>query len=72
MSGKFKDALSEFYVIDCRYLYEFEGGHVKDALNFTDVNQLCSYFFNRKPLRQSKHVALLFHCEFSSHRAPKM
>lgn len=29
LDGKFEDLVEEFFIIDSRYPYEFEGGHIK-------------------------------------------
>ena len=29
LDGKFDDLVEEFFIIDSRYPYEFEGGHIK-------------------------------------------
>ena len=31
-SGEFDDEVEDFHVIDCRYPYEFEGGHIQVRL----------------------------------------
>ncbi|KAH3699278.1 hypothetical protein DPMN_074234 [Dreissena polymorpha] len=68
--GRYNDVLSDVTVVDCRYPYEFEGGHIKSAVNlFTkdDVNKLLQQSVNG----DKRHV-LIFHCEFSSERGPNM
>ncbi|KAH3863665.1 hypothetical protein DPMN_026654 [Dreissena polymorpha] len=70
VSGRFTHVFSDVTIVDCRYPYEFEGGHIKGAVNlFTkdDVNALLD-----KPLNGDKRHVLIFHCEFSSERGPKM
>ena len=42
-----KDQLRVF-VIDCRYKYEFDGGHVKGAININDPDVIKKLFFDRK------------------------
>ena len=34
ISGKFKDKIESFKVLDCRYPYEYQGGHIKGALSW--------------------------------------
>lgn len=29
LNGKFANLIKEFVIIDCRYPYEYEGGHIK-------------------------------------------
>ena len=89
--GKYDDCCDEKYVIDCRFPYEFEGGHIQSALNINTMAQLDSIFFpsSSSPLRIPKNgiseiglqnspgtalkrTIIVLHCEFSSHRAPRM
>ena len=70
MDGKYNDKIDRLTIIDCRYPYEYEGGHIKDALNLYTRDLI-------QPLLQAfvpadKVHVLIFHCEFSSERGPKM
>ncbi|XP_077476464.1 M-phase inducer phosphatase 2 [Stigmatopora argus] len=71
--GDFDRVVERLVIIDCRYPYEYDGGHIKGAVNFyleDDVQD----FLLRAPLaaRPDKRVIVLFHCEFSSERGPRM
>lgn len=48
---------------------EFEGGHIRGAENFMDPFDVQHYLF---PPDTDKKQVFIFHCEFSSKRAPKM
>ncbi|KAI5606819.1 M-phase inducer phosphatase 2, partial [Silurus asotus] len=74
MNGQFSDVLERLFIIDCRYPYEYEGGHIKGALNLHQEDQVEEYFFKQPILSKSpeKRVLLVFHCEFSSERGPRM
>ncbi|XP_018424724.1 PREDICTED: M-phase inducer phosphatase 3 [Nanorana parkeri] len=74
MHGEFSSLVEKFYLIDCRYPYEYEGGHIKDALNLHRPEDLLAYFLNQPllPSDAQKRIVLVFHCEFSSERGPKM
>nr|CAB3229177.1 M-phase inducer phosphatase 1 [Phallusia mammillata] len=68
-----------YEVIDCRYPYEYEGGHVQGANHIWQEEQLYKrYFQNSKPLwacqksGNYKPPVLVFYCEFSSERGPRM
>jgi hypothetical protein len=41
---------TDFLVIDCRYDYEFKGGHIKEALNILCPEELEKIFFTNKHL----------------------
>ncbi|XP_063392185.1 M-phase inducer phosphatase 2-like [Cydia fagiglandana] len=65
--GDFEN-VTEFQVIDCRYPYEFEGGHIAGAQNLYTPTQILSLVQGPRP--QGK--VLVFHCEFSLERGPKL
>ncbi|KAL4640236.1 M-phase inducer phosphatase 1-like [Arapaima gigas] len=74
LNGKFDHLVEKILVIDCRYPYEFEGGHIKGALNLHHEEDVEQYLL-KKPITPSspdKRVLLIFHCEFSSERGPRM
>lgn len=54
----------EYQVIDCRFAYEYNGGHIMNAINISSSREVA-------PLLRSPKV-LIFHCEFSSIRAPRL
>ena len=54
-------------VVDCRFEYEYNGGHIRDAVNFNDKQQLANKLFDAEP---PSSTLLVFHCEYSVHRAP--
>nr|KAG5714226.1 hypothetical protein BaRGS_018443 [Batillaria attramentaria] len=74
MSHEFSDHVEEFHIIDCRYPYEFDGGHIRDAKNiYTREELLETYLKNPKTTRDpNKRFLLIFHCEFSSERGPSL
>lgn len=63
----------EAHIIDCRYPYEYNGGHIKGAKNIYSKEDIYSEFIE-KPKRSltGKKTVLIFHCEFSSKRGPDM
>ncbi|KAG9490588.1 M-phase inducer phosphatase 3 [Eleutherodactylus coqui] len=74
INGAFNSLVEKFYIIDCRYPYEYEGGHIQGALNLHRAEEMLDYFL-KCPLVPSvaeKRIILVFHCEFSSERGPKM
>lgn len=80
LDGHYNHLLDEFHVIDCRFPYEFEGGHIAGARNINTKGELDDMFFKKLPSTggdkianaAGKRVVVVFHCEFSSHRAPTM
>ena len=35
-------------IIDCRFNFEYEGGHIKNSINLQSVADLENYFFRSK------------------------
>jgi len=56
--------------VDCRFPYEYEGGHIAGAVNVNTWDALESFFLDRPT--QDKKVVVIFHCEYSAHRAPRL
>ncbi|NXS57772.1 MPIP1 phosphatase, partial [Brachypteracias leptosomus] len=73
LTGKFASFIKECVIIDCRYPYEYEGGHIKGAVNLHMEEEVEDYLL-KKPIKPSenKRVIVVFHCEFSSERGPRM
>uniref|UniRef100_A0A8P4GKS8 M-phase inducer phosphatase n=1 Tax=Dicentrarchus labrax TaxID=13489 RepID=A0A8P4GKS8_DICLA len=74
VSNQFNHLVEQVIVIDCRYPYEFEGGHIKGALNLHQEDQVEDFLLKTPiiPSCQDKRVVIIFHCEFSSERGPRM
>uniref|UniRef100_A0A1B6JLV5 protein-tyrosine-phosphatase n=1 Tax=Homalodisca liturata TaxID=320908 RepID=A0A1B6JLV5_9HEMI len=74
INGEFADAIASFQIIDCRYPYEYEGGHIRGARNVYTKDQVMKEFLeNRGPAHtrdSGKRDIVVFHCEFSSERGP--
>ncbi|XP_037297569.1 M-phase inducer phosphatase isoform X2 [Manduca sexta] len=74
LRGEYEDSISEFQVIDCRYPYEYDGGHILGAVNLYTQDQVLDLV--NKPLQpredEAKRRILVFHCEFSRERGPKL
>ncbi|NWX25391.1 MPIP1 phosphatase, partial [Notiomystis cincta] len=73
LTGKFESFIKQCVIIDCRYPYEYEGGHIKGAINL-HMEEEVENFLLKKPIQPSenKRVIVVFHCEFSSERGPRM
>ncbi|ORY07875.1 Rhodanese-like protein [Basidiobolus meristosporus CBS 931.73] len=70
LSGKFRDAYDKLEVVDCRFPYEYEGGHIEGALNLNTKEDLEKHFFVNIPT--STRTIVIFHCEYSAQRGPRM
>ncbi|KII67441.1 M-phase inducer phosphatase 3 [Thelohanellus kitauei] len=64
----------EVVIVDCRYPFEYVGGHIRNSLNIYTKENLINHFFSniKQPQRQINARAIIFHCEFSKIRGPKM
>ncbi|NXX63190.1 MPIP2 phosphatase, partial [Scopus umbretta] len=74
LTGQFSSLIESCVIVDCRYPYEYEGGHIKGAVNLP-MEQDVEEFLLKKPIvpfDASKRVIVIFHCEFSSERGPRM
>lgn len=68
-------ATSHPTIIDCRYPYEYSGGHVQSAINLYTPQQLEQLFFTEPEVPSSHPLPtgpIIFYCEFSSYRGPRM
>lgn len=87
LSGIYDHQMDGFQIVDCRFGYEYEGGHVMGAVNLSTVERVKNYFLHpegekKLPIRSQsgkpnsvgewKKKVLIFHCEFSAKRAPSM
>ncbi|XP_063421003.1 M-phase inducer phosphatase-like [Mytilus trossulus] len=68
VNGEYDDVISDYKIIDCRYPYEFEGGHVRGADNMYLHEKILTLL--QQPTKDKQII--IFHCEFSSERGPKM
>ncbi|XP_076439630.1 uncharacterized protein LOC143279469 [Babylonia areolata] len=71
VQGRYEHVLDHYEIIDCRYPYEYAGGHIIGALNMfraENIGEIMSW----KDTESNKRNVLIFHCEFSSQRGPSM
>lgn len=69
-----KENKKNIIIIDCRYEYEFTGGHIIGAMNCSFPTQVYDALFASS--KQVKNIMvkdsiIILHCEFSTFRAPK-
>ncbi|NXB64550.1 MPIP2 phosphatase, partial [Struthidea cinerea] len=74
LTGHFSSFIESSIVVDCRYPYEYEGGHVKGAVNLPLQRDVEEFLLEQPivPLDASRRVIIIFHCEFSVERGPRM
>ena len=64
-----------YVIIDCRFPYEFEGGHIATAINCppSEKLMLMDWLFNAEyGIANGGPTVLVMHCEFSQCRAPRL
>lgn len=68
--GAHADQFDEYVVIDCRFPYEYDGGHIVNAINIP-LHVDLEKFVERHSESASRRL-LIFHCEYSIFRGPTM
>ncbi|EFN57871.1 hypothetical protein CHLNCDRAFT_141868 [Chlorella variabilis] len=69
--------LDDFAVVDCRYDYEFQGGHLPGALHLTTPEEVSAFLAQPRACSSAgaddcwQRTAVIFHCEFSTERGPR-
>ncbi|XP_052820201.1 M-phase inducer phosphatase 1-like [Mya arenaria] len=71
LNGIYNHHIDHVTVIDARYPYEFEGGHIRGAINLYTKDAVQNFLNETVTSSENNHV-IIFHCEFSSERGPKM
>ncbi|KAK3309716.1 Rhodanese-like domain-containing protein [Chaetomium strumarium] len=69
LDGKYNQQFDHKMIIDCRFEYEYNGGHINGAVNYNDKELLAAQLVEN-PIEG--RTLLIFHCEYSAHRAPLM
>ncbi|XP_071089154.1 M-phase inducer phosphatase-like [Haliotis cracherodii] len=72
LTGEYDDVISSYRIIDCRYPYEYEGGHIEGAENFHTHALITDLVTSLQGRDSTQRNILVFHCEFSSERGPKL
>ncbi|KAG8033934.1 hypothetical protein G9C98_008415 [Cotesia typhae] len=78
IKGEFNEKVASYKIVDCRYPYEYEAGHIEGALNLYTKDLIEEYLM--KPLQDRPEIQpdndrrsiLVFHCEFSWERGPNL
>ena len=69
LDGQYNGTFQNKLIIDCRFEYEYEGGHINEAINYNDKDLLAKHLFNTP---MDGRTLIVLHCEYSAHRAPLM
>lgn len=74
---KFCQYFDDLIIVDCRFKFEYDGGHIENAINVSSIDELEDAFFNENIVNHSplefnslNRKLIVFHCEFSSVRGP--
>ncbi|KAJ1858531.1 m-phase inducer phosphatase [Coemansia sp. RSA 1822] len=70
LQGGFSHLYDEQIVVDCRFPYEYDGGHIAGAVNAPTASALERLLLDR-PI-SDKRIVVVLHCEYSVQRAPSM
>ena len=70
ITGGLPDIFDDVFIIDARFGYEYEGGHIRGALNITSLDHLINMFFDDQAPVVRSRTCIVFHCEFSTVRGP--
>lgn len=68
LNGLYDEFFESLFIVDCRYSYEYEGGHIDGAVNINKPEDLTGAFFEEI----FPNATIVFHCEFSQNRGPEM
>jgi hypothetical protein len=74
IDGKYCSQIGKYLILDARYPYEYTGGHINCAESAYSKDLLFDKLF-KQPLVDSitgEPLVLVFHCEFSSERGPRL
>ncbi|KAH7917413.1 Rhodanese-like protein [Leucogyrophana mollusca] len=58
LDGAYDTQIANYHVVDCRFDYEYNGGHVPGVININTTR------------RSAKKTVLVFHCKYSTKRPP--
>lgn len=67
LDGKYQHCYEQSLIVDCRFEYEFEGGHIDGAVNYNNKEEMAKKLFERPVVGKT---LIIFHCEYSVQRAP--
>lgn len=68
LNGVYDPCFNKLFIVDCRYPYEYYGGHIRGAVGANDPAVLEREFFSEL----IPGAVIIFHCEFSHNRGPQL
>ena len=71
LRGEMEGGAPRHLVVDCRFDYEFMGGHIRDAVNACGPDAVTDLLF-RNAQECPEQLVVVFHCEFSKKRGPEV
>ena len=78
MDGVYDGQIENYIIIDCRFEYEHNGGHIPGSINLNTNDAIEEYLLSSDKPTSSRSgdgvrkTILVFHCEFSVKRAPTL
>jgi M-phase inducer tyrosine phosphatase len=80
LNGRYNSQIVDFHIIDCRFDYEYNGGHIAGAVNINTTSGVEDFLLGSALTKRKQSVSgdpakktiLVFHCEFSVKRAPTL
>ena len=84
LSGAYNAHIASYQIVDCRFGFEYGGGHIKGAINLNKEEDIERFLLDEAakrgklpPPSQSgmpgvRQPVLVFHCEFSAKRGPTL
>ncbi|KAH0795741.1 Rhodanese-like domain containing protein [Histomonas meleagridis] len=63
-------AFKRYLILDVRFFYEYEGGHILGARHIRNRSELISLYNSFKDV--ANETAVIIHCEYSQERGPKV
>ena len=58
--GKYSSHFTNYFIIDCRFSYEYEGGHIKNAINCNDPRILSSSILRKFAMKNNYFSLRIF------------
>lgn len=72
LDGKYNQ-IGKYLILDARYPYEFSGGHIQSAESAYSKDKIFDMLFKQRLVDENgEPLVLIFHCEFSSERGPRL